>query len=183
MRLHVDGPLATGGALRLTAAQAHYLGKVMRLKPGDSLSLFNGRDGEWRATLTGLQRGAGTLAVETLTRPQTAEAGPVLVFALLKSARNALLIEKSVELGVAALQPVTTAHGQTRRINLERCRAQAIEAAEQCGRLSLPELHPLVSLPRLLADWPAERPLMFCDETGGSPALEALGAAPAAPAA
>jgi len=174
VRLFVDTPLAPGGEMNLTAAQAHYLGNVMRLKPGNSILVFNGCDGEWRATLSMLQRGAGILVIEERTRLQTSSSGPELLFAPLKTTRNAFLIEKSVELGIDALQPLTTAHGQISRVNFERFRAQAIEAAEQCGRLTVPAIHPLVSLSRLLTDWPPERPILFCDETGGPPILEAV---------
>ncbi len=174
VRLFFDTPLVADGKMNLTAAQAHYLGNVMRLKPGDSILIFNGRDGEWRATLAILRRGGGILAVEERTRLQTNPSGPILLFAPLNTGRNAFLIEKSVELGVGALQPVTTAYGQTRRVNFARFRAQAIEAAEQCGRLTVPAIQPLVSLSHLLTDWPHERPILFCDETGGPPALAAI---------
>lgn len=180
VRLFVDAPLAAGRQMPLTTTQAHYLGKVMRLKPRDSLAVFNGYDGEWRATLVALRRGAGSLVVEERTRPQALEFGPTLLFVPLKTARNAWLIEKSVELGVSALQPVTTSYGQIRHLNLDRCLAKAVEAAEQCGRLTVPGLHPLVPLPGLLADWPQARPILFCDETGGPPAFATISAAAAA---
>ena len=180
VRLFVDTPLAAGSETNLTAAQAHYFGNVMRLKPGNSILVFNGCDGEWRATIVMLQRSKGILAIEERTRRQTNPSGPMLLFAPLRTARNAFLIEKSVELGVGALQPVTTAHSQIRRVNSERFRAQTIEAVEQCGRLTVPGIHPLVSLPRLLTDWPQELPILFCDETGGSPALGAISSITAA---
>ncbi len=181
VRLFVEGPLAAAGEIGLTAAQAHYLAKVMRLKPGDSLAVFNGRDGEWRATLAEIGRADGSLEVESQTRPQTPAAGPALLFAPLKPARTALLIEKACEMGARELQPVATQHAQGKRFNLARHQAHVIEAAEQCGRLDLPILHPIASLADALGDWPAEQRLMFCDETGGPPAFSALTAAPAAP--
>ena len=174
VRLFVNTPLVRDGETDLTAAQAHYLGNVMRLKPGDSIFIFNGCDGEWRATLALLQRRGGTLVTEECIRQQTKPSGPMLLFAPLKTARNAFLIEKSVELGVGALQPVTTTHSQNHRVNFERFRAQAIEAAEQCGRLTVPAIHSLVSLSNLLTDWPQERPILFCDEVGGPSAVAAI---------
>jgi 16S rRNA (uracil1498-N3)-methyltransferase len=171
VRLYVEAPLVGGGEVLLTSAQAHYLAKVMRFKPGDTLSVFNGRDGEWRAA-QGANR--AMLTVEEQIKPQGVAVGPTLLFAPLKAARNTFLIEKSVELGVGALQPVTTQHGQIGKIHLARTHAQATEAAEQCGRLEVPLLRPLVPLSRALADWPAGRRLMFCDESGGPPALGAL---------
>ena len=180
VRLFVNTPLAAGGKTGLSEAQAHYLGKVMRVKLGDSILIFNGRDGEWRAKLITLQRSKGILLIVERTRPQSCATGPMLLFAPLKAARNAFLIEKLVELGVGALQPVTTAYSQTHRINLQRFRLQAIEASEQCGRLTVPPVHRLVPLQQLLTDWTKERPILFCDETGGQAAFAAISSAAAA---
>ena len=181
VRLFVDMPIAAGVELPLESAQSHYLGTVMRLAPGDTLFIFNGRDGEWRAAIATLRRGAGTLLPEAQEKPQRAANGPWLLFAPVKSSRTELLIEKASELGAAELWPVMTQYCQSKRVKPERYRAHAIEAAEQCGRLEVPEIQPLAALSAVLEAWPADRRLMFCDESGGPPALEALAAAPPAP--
>ncbi len=178
VRLYVDAPLAAGAELPLASAQGHYLGTVMRCKPGDMLAIFNGRDGEWRATIAEMSRDTCMLVAENQTSPQQAAPGPWLLFAPIKPARTALLIEKACELGVSEFWPVTTQHSQNKRIKLERYRAHAIEAAEQCGRLDVPPIRPLAALDEVLGDWPSARWLLFCDERGGAPVLEALRTAP-----
>ena len=180
VRLYVDAPIAAGAELPLAGAQAHYLGNVMRFKKGDALAVFNGRDGEWRAAIAEMRREVCTLLAEVQTRPQQAETGPVLLFAPLKPARSAMLIEKACELGVSEFWPVTTQHSQRRRINLGRFRAHAVEAAEQCERMDVPGILPPAALDAVLDDWPVARQLMFCDEAGGPPAFDALRAAPPA---
>lgn len=180
VRLFVDAPFAAGAELLLARAQAHYLGNVMRLKSGDRLAIFNGRDGEWRAAIAEMRRENCTLVAETETRPQQAATGPVLVFAPLKPARSAMLIEKACELGVSEFWPIFTQHSQSRRIKLDRYYAHAVEAAEQCGRMDVPPVRPLASLEKLLGAWPSARRLLFCDEAGGPPALDILRAAPPA---
>ncbi|PPR21178.1 MAG: Ribosomal RNA small subunit methyltransferase E [Alphaproteobacteria bacterium MarineAlpha10_Bin2] len=180
VRLFVDAPIAAGSEIPLAGTQAHYLCNVMRFKKGDTLAIFNGQDGEWRAAFAELQRDVCTLLVETQTRPQTAATGPVLMFAPIKPARSAMLIEKACELGVSDIWPVSTQHSQSRRINLERFRAHAVEAAEQCGRMDVPTVLPPAPLDAVLDKWPPSRRLMFCDEAGGAPALDALRAAPLA---
>ena len=162
-RLFVEAPLAAGAALSLDRAQAHYLTTVLRLKSGAAVLLFNGRDGEWSAVLTVQKRGA-LLAVGSKTREQTAAADLHYLFAPLKSARLDYMVQKAVEMGAARLQPVLTRHGQVARVNLERMRANAIEAAEQCGILSLPEIAEPVELTRLLAARDPARTIVFCDE-------------------
>lgn len=181
VRLFVDAPIAAGVEVALETAQSHYLGTVMRLAPGATLSIFNGRDGEWRAAIATLRRGAGTLLPEVQTQPQQAANGPWLLFAPVKPSRTELLIEKACELGASELWPVTTQYSQVKRVKLERYRAHAIEAAEQCGRLDVPEVHPVATLAAALEAWPADRHLMFCDESGGPPVLEALSNMPPAP--
>lgn len=184
VRLFVDAPLVAGASLPLSTAHGHYLGAVMRLSPGDTLSIFNGRDGEWRATVAALKGSACTLAPEQKIRGQQASAGPWLLFAPVKSSRTRLLIEKATELGVSKLWPVATEYSQSKRIKPERYRVLAIEAAEQCGRLEVPEVKPLSELTTALKDWPEDRRLLFCDEAGGPPlwaTLETLGNTPATP--
>lgn len=176
-RLHVPDALGAAAEVPLAPAQAHYLRDVMRLNPGDAVRLFNGRDGAWLAEIAALGKGKGTLRCTAAIAPQRPEPEIWLLFAPLKSARQDMLVEKAVELGVSVLQPVLTERTQTRRVNPERLLAQAIEAAEQCERLTLPEVRPLAELFDLLAGWPAGRTLFYGDESGGgTPALAAFSA-------
>jgi len=177
-RLHVAVPLAAGGEVALERAQAHYLTTVLRLQAGERVLLFNGRDGEWSATLEGARR-AARLRVVARTRAQTAPADLHYLFAPLKSARLDYMVQKAVEMGVSRLQPVLTRHGQVAQVNTERMRANAIEAAEQCGILSLPDIDPPAALTRAIAARDPARWLVFCDEAAevANPAA-ALGAMP-----
>src|SRR5579862_4768196 len=162
-RLFVAAPLAAGAAVPLERAQAHYLTTVLRRKTGDGVLVFNGSDGEWSAALA-VQKRAVTLVVGAKTREQTAAADLHYLFAPLKSARLDYMVQKAVEMGAARLQPVLTRHGQVARVNLERMRANAMEAAEQCGILSLPEIVAPAELFSLLAAREASRFIVFCDE-------------------
>ena len=158
-----DGALATGASVVLDAAQASYLGTVLRLAAGDPVLVFNGRDGEWRARLAGGKRKL-SLTVGEQSRPQTAPLDLHYLFAPLKHARLDYMAQKAVEMGASRLQPVITRHGQVARVNLERMRANAIEAAEQCGILTLPEICAPLPLDRAVAARAPERLLVFCDE-------------------
>lgn len=179
VRLFVAADLAAGAEVTLLPEQAHYLFTVMRLKAGDQIALFNGRDGEWRARLTPQGRRGGAALIEAQTRAQDRLADLWLLFAPIKRARIDLMAEKAAEMGVAAMRPVLTRHTHVERVNMERLRAHAIEAAEQCGLLTVPRLDAPVRLDPLLDGWPAERRLMFCDEAGGvPPAAAALAAEP-----
>jgi 16S rRNA (uracil1498-N3)-methyltransferase len=162
-RLFVDAPLAAGGEVVLERSQAHYLSHVLRLKPGERVLVFNGRDGEWSASLEPDGRSA-RLAVAAKVREQTYAANLHYLFAPLKSARLDYMVQKAVEMGVSRLVPVLTRHGQVTRVNLDRMRANAVEAAEQCGILGLPEIAPPVALARYLAERDPARWLVFCDE-------------------
>ena len=162
-RLFLEAPLAAGAQLSLNPAQAHYLTTVLRRKPGDGVLVFNGRDGEWSAALA-MQKRAATLVVDAKTRDQTAPADLHYLFAPLKSARLDYMVQKAVEMGASRLLPVLTRHGQVARVNLERMRANAIEAAEQCGILSLPDIAEPAELTRLLATRDPARTIVFCDE-------------------
>jgi 16S rRNA (uracil1498-N3)-methyltransferase len=162
-RLYVDAPLATGAAVALDGAQANYLGNVLRLKAGDPVLVFNGRDGEWRARLAGAKRKL-SLTIEEHTREQTPALDLHYLFAPLKHARLDYMVQKAVEMGAARLQPVLTRHAQVARVNLERMRANAIEAAEQCGILTLPEVCAPLPLARAIAARASERLWVFCDE-------------------
>ncbi|HLI12998.1 MAG TPA: 16S rRNA (uracil(1498)-N(3))-methyltransferase [Alphaproteobacteria bacterium] len=173
IRLFVDQALAPGVAVGLGAEQAHYLRSVMRLSAGAPLLLFNGRDGEWRARLDGLGKGWASCAVESRTRIQDRGPDLWLVFAPIKRARIDFVAEKATELGVSGLWPVFTRWTAVGRVNVERLRANAIEAAEQCGRLSVPEIFPAATLDEMLARWPAERRVLLCDETGTAASITA----------
>jgi 16S rRNA (uracil1498-N3)-methyltransferase len=181
-RLYVEATLEAGATVALERAQAHYLGTVLRLRAGDHLLVFNGRDGEWSATIGGERRPAALLRVGARTRDQTLAADLHYLFAPLKAARLDYMTQKAVEMGAALLQPVLTRHGQVTRVNIERMRANAIEAAEQCGTLSLPAITPPIELGRLLAERDAARWLVFCDEDAElvNPAA-ALSAVPPSP--
>ena len=161
-RLYVEADLKAGATVTLEAPQAHYLRTVLRLKEGDAVLAFNGRDGEWRATLAAGKRGA--LKLEAQARPQTAPLDLHYLFAPLKHERLDYMVQKAVELGVSHLMPVLTHHTQVARVNLSRMRANAREAAEQCGILSLPEIVEPLTLARALAKRKPERLLVFCDE-------------------
>ena len=136
IRLHVAATLAAGDAIAATAAQAHYLGTVMRRGPGDTVLLFNGRDGEFSARIETIRRDRASFRVEHRTRSQSAEPDLWLAFALLKRDATDLVVQKATELGVAALQPVITERSNTHRMNPDRLTAIAIEAAEQSERLT-----------------------------------------------
>lgn len=173
VRLFVDEALAADRELLLSGKPAHYLMHVMRRAVGDLLHLFNGRDGEWRGCLIAAGRNDCRVQVQTLSRPQQAEPGPWLAFAPLKKDAQDTLVAQATELGIERLLPVLTCHTSVGRVNGERLRAQVIEAAEQCGRLTIPSVGQPLSLPELLAEWPVERSLLFADERGGgSPMTE-----------
>ena len=182
LRLFVEFPLSPGVGVALAPAQAHYLGAVMRRGPGDGLLLFNGRDGEWRAEISDLKRRSrASVVVTEQTRGQAAEPDLWLLFAPVKRTPVDLIARCATELGVSALMPVITQRTDAKRLNLERLRANAVEAAEQCGRLTVPDCAAPSALARRLADWPAERRLLLCDESGGVPVAEALGGAAPGP--
>jgi len=175
IRLYVDQPLAAGPALAVAPEQAHYLTTVMRLKAGDELALFNGRDGEWRARIAAAGKRGCQLEVLARTRPPALGPDLDLVVALVKRARLETIVEKAAELGARRVRLAITERTNAERTNVGRLSAIATEAAEQTGRLDVPEVIEPAKLDRLLADWPAERRLMFCDEAGEAPpALEAL---------
>jgi 16S rRNA (uracil1498-N3)-methyltransferase len=163
-RLYVEAQLAGGQTLALDPAQANYLRNVLRLKAGAPVLVFNGREGEWRATLIDSGKRALALAVSEQTRAQTRPLDLHYLFAPLKHARLDYMVQKAVEMGASRLQPVLTRHTQVTRVNLDRMRANAVEAAEQCGILTLPEIAAPVSLEDMLAKRKAERLLVFCDE-------------------
>jgi 16S rRNA (uracil1498-N3)-methyltransferase len=183
-RLFVDAGLGGGQTVEPSAAPAHYLRHVLRLKVGDIVRLFNGRDGEWKASVAALTKRSLTLALQEQTRAQQAEPDLWLCCAPIKKAHFDYMIEKATELGVAAIQPILTARTQIREVNAERCRVLAIEAAEQSERLTIPEIRKPVALAELAASWPAARRLIVCAEWGEAmPVGQALPVAAASSAA
>jgi len=165
VRLFTDQPLRADAGLDLPPAQAHYLANVMRRAPGDDLLLFNGRDGEWRARVQEIGKKRARAVVVAQTRQQMRGCDLHLLFAPLKRARIDYLAQKATEMGADVLQPVMTGRTQVERVNLQRLHANCIEAAEQCNLLSVPKVHAPLTLEAVLADWPAERSILFCDET------------------
>lgn len=163
-RLCVTDDLGPGATLEPTREQANYLLNVLRLADGDAIHVFNGRDGEWRASLSRRGRRDAVLVTERQTRPQSAGPDIHYLFAPLKRTRLDYMVQKATELGVSRLVPVITRRTIAERVNLERMRANAIEAAEQCGILRIPEVADPVPLPRLFDAWEANRRLVFCDE-------------------
>jgi 16S rRNA (uracil1498-N3)-methyltransferase len=173
-RLYVTARLSPGGMFEMEAGQAHYLRSVLRLGAGAAVAAFNETDGEWLCRIAKISKDAIWLTIEHRSRPPGDEADLWLLFAPIKRARLDWLVEKATELGVSALLPVWTARTQTERINLDRLRVRAIEAAEQSERLSVPELRAPERLARVLATWSGERRLIVCDESGsGEPLCEA----------
>lgn len=155
----------------LGSAQSHYLGNVLRLATDDEILVFNGHDGEWRARIVSAKRGAYQAKLLEATRPQPPQTNIEYLFAPLKQARLDYVVQKAVELGASRLKPVITARTVAPRIKRERVRANAIEAAEQCGILFIPEIDEPEKLPVVLQSWKEETALIFCDEsaTGISP--------------
>jgi 16S rRNA (uracil1498-N3)-methyltransferase len=162
-RLYVEAPLEGGALVALAPAQQHYLTHVLRLKAGGRVLAFNGRDGEWQGDLEPGKRTAA-LRIGARTRAQTAAADLHYLFAPLKAARLDYMVQKAVEMGASRLQPVLTRHSQVARVNVARMRANAIEAAEQCGILTVPQIDDADALPRVLATREGGRYLVFCDE-------------------
>jgi 16S rRNA (uracil1498-N3)-methyltransferase len=182
-RLYVEESLTAGKAITLGKKPAHYLRNVLRLKPDDTVLLFNGRDGEWQASLATVSK-AVKLAVQGQVRAQTLAADLHYLFAPLKHERLDYMVQKAVEMGVSRLQPVMTRHAQVSRVNLERMRANAIEAAEQCGVLVIPEIAAPVTFARMIGARKPDRLLVFCDEDADvSNPIAALNAARTAPSA
>jgi 16S rRNA (uracil1498-N3)-methyltransferase len=173
-RLFVDAPLNAGARVTPAPPAQNYLVNVLRLRAGEAILLFNGRDGEWRARLETPTRKTVALVVEERVRAQTAPGDLDYVFAPLKQARLDYMAQKATEMGAARLLPVLTRRTQVRRVNTERLRANAIEAAEQCGLLTIPEVAEAQDLDSYLAALPPERLLVFCDED--APVADAIDA-------
>jgi len=181
IRLFVPDPLSPGARLSLAQDQAHYLTTVMRRAVGEPVLLFNGRDGEWSAVMAEAAKRRCVLAVEDQLRPQAIGPDLDLVVALVKRARLEIIVEKATELGARRIRLVITRHTNADHTNLGRLQAIAVEAAEQTGRLEVPEVVAPAPLERLLDGWDAGRALVFCDEAGDArPLIQAAAPAPAA---
>ena len=165
IRLFVEDALTWGGSVGLTAEQSHYAANVMRHSAGDHIAVFNGRDGEWDAEISSIGRRRCELRIDRCLRVQTSGPDLWLMFAPIKRAKIDFVAAKATELGVSALWPVLTARTEARRVNSGRLRANAIEAAEQCGRMDVPEILPVDELDHALSQWPPERRLLVCDPT------------------
>jgi 16S rRNA (uracil1498-N3)-methyltransferase len=163
-RLFVAAPLAAGVTIALNAAQIHYLATVLRMVPGDSVLVFNGEDGEWKAALGKVGKRHAVLVVETRRRLQPEPGKLHYLFSPLKRARLDYMVQKAVEMGVAKLHPVIMRHTQAERVNLGRMRANAIEAAEQCGILTVPQIAAPVDFAAAIAALDPAFHLVFCDE-------------------
>jgi 16S rRNA (uracil1498-N3)-methyltransferase len=178
-RLFVDAPLGAGQTVALERDQSNYLGNVLRIAAGAAVLVFNGRDGEWQAAIEGRKR-PDQLVILAQTRPQDRLPDLTYAFAPLKHARLDYVVQKAVEMGASTLQPVLTRHTQVSRMNGERMRANVIEAAEQCGILSLAEIADPVPFERFLAQREPQRLLVFCDEAAKlADPLQALQGGPA----
>jgi len=181
IRLHIPQPLSAGAALAPTLDQSRYLTQVMRLKAGDPLLVFNGAEGEWRCVVAEVLKKGVVLRAEEKVRDQITPPDVHLLIATVKKSALEFAVEKATELGAARIGLVLTARTQPHHVRMDRLAAIAEESAEQTGRLDVP----VVEAPRKLADvldgWDGARRMMFCDETGGEPALTALAAAGAGP--
>jgi 16S rRNA (uracil1498-N3)-methyltransferase len=177
-RLFVPDELAAGRQVEPDKAQSHYLANVLRLAEGAELLLFNGRDGEWLARLDEKSKKTVRLVCVEEARPQPPPSDLHYCFAPLKVGRLDYLIQKAVEMGAGVLQPVITQHTQMQKIGTDRIASNAVEAAEQCGVLAIPEVRESLKLDRLLSEWDGDRRLIFCDEDASTnnplPALNAI---------
>ncbi|NVO26534.1 16S rRNA (uracil(1498)-N(3))-methyltransferase [Donghicola sp. C2-DW-16] len=171
IRLYVEQPLGQGQSIPLSREQAHYLFGVMRLMVGAHVLLFDGQNGEWLAEVTDAGKRGGELACIEQTKPLQMPPDLWLLFAPIKKARTDFIVEKAAEMGAARIIPVQTDFTNSERIRQDRLQAHAVEAAEQCGGTFVPVVEDLHKLDRLLADWPADRQLMFCDEARVGEAL------------
>ncbi len=182
LRLFVRAPLAPGAHVMVEGGQAHYLLHVMRVQRGDRVSLFNGRNGEWLTRVIETAKRTCTLECDDQIEPQVEVPDLWLVFAPIKKAPADYLAQKATELGVRVLQPVMTRRTIVSRVNIERMRANAIEAAEQSGRVSVPDVREPLSFDRLLSQWSPGRRILFCDEAGEAASIgEVLATAPDGP--
>lgn len=169
IRLYIDHPMAAGQPVPLGAAQAHYLSGVMRLRQGEVISVFNGRDGEWKARIEQANKRGGSLYIVEQTGPQRDPPDLWLLFAPIKKARTDFIVEKAAEMGAAHIHPVQTDFTNSERIRQDRLQAHATEAAEQCGGTFVPSIGDLTPLSRLLSEWDETRRILWADEALAGP--------------
>ena len=181
IRLYVDHPLGAEQLVRLSRDQAHYLFNVMRQGPGAFVHLFNGADGEWSAKVADATKRGGTLRCVAQSAPHRPPPDLWLLFAPIKKSRTDFIVEKATELGVARILPVQTDFTNAERIRRDRLQAHAVEAAEQSGGTTVPEVAELRKLSAMLGDWPEDRHLLFCDEAMADERPAALNALPSGP--
>jgi 16S rRNA (uracil1498-N3)-methyltransferase len=182
IRLFIPHDLAAGAELALERDQSHYLASVMRQGVGDEVALFNGRDGEWLSSITAVTKRAVALRAERQTRQQTMGSDLDLIVAVVKRGRVETIVEKAAELGARRVRLVVTERTNAERARVERLTAIATEAAEQTGRLDVPQVSEPAKLGKLIDAWEAGRKLLFCDEAGDAkPVLEALSGQSAGP--
>lgn len=165
VRLHITGPLTAAQCVELSKDQGHYLSGVMRLSAGDTLTVFDGASGAFRATINAASKRGGELQIGAQVAPQRDPPDVWLLFAPIKKARTDFIVEKATELGAARICPVSTAYTNSERIRQDRLQAHALEAAEQCGGTFVPPVDDIIPLTKLLANWSEGRALIFCDET------------------
>jgi 16S rRNA (uracil1498-N3)-methyltransferase len=165
-RLFIDQPFSANRSISFSEAQAHYLKNVLRMSLGDPVHLFNGRDGEWRSVIDRMSRRRCSAVLEEQVFEQKHEPNLWLIFAPVKRTRIDFIAAKATELGVARILPVFTEFTDVSRVNTQRLRANAIEAAEQCGRLSVPKVNEPENLTSIIESWLGDRTLLYCDETG-----------------
>jgi 16S rRNA (uracil1498-N3)-methyltransferase len=177
-RLHVTADLASDGTVDLDREQSHYLANVLRMREGAELLVFNGRDGEWLVRVALVSKKAVRLSLEGQARPQTPLPDFIYAFAPIKAGRLDYMVQKAVEMGAGIIQPVITRHTQLTKVGVERLQANAVEAAEQCGILAIPQVRETVKFDAFLAAWEPDRQLIFCDEASETnnprAALEAI---------
>ncbi|KAJ54052.1 16S rRNA methyltransferase [Actibacterium mucosum KCTC 23349] len=164
VRLYVEHPLGLGQSVPLSREQAHYLFGVMRMNEGGEVALFDGKSGEWRAEVAEAGKRSGRLVCADQTKPQMDPPDLWLLFAPIKKARTDFIVEKAAEMGAARICPVQTKFTNAERIRRDRLQSHAVEAAEQCGGTFVPEVADMARLDKVLAEWPQDRQLMFCDE-------------------
>ena len=181
IRLHISQPLFPGATLAPTLDQSRYLTQVMRLKAGDDLLVFNGKDGEWRCAVSEVLKKGVLLRAEERVREQVSPPDVHLLLAMIKKGAVEFAVEKATELGAARIGLVQTARTQSHHIRQDRLEAIAEESAEQTGRMDVPAIDAAHRLDALLDGWDGSRRLMFCDETGGPPAIPTLRAAGSGP--
>lgn len=171
-RLYIKQDFSPGVVHLVDGSQGHYLVNVLRIKLGEYISLFNGREGEWLAEITKIGKGKAMITLREKLADQTSVPDLWYLFAPVKKARLDYMMQKATELGVSLIRPILTKHTNLERLKRDKLIANLIEAAEQCGRMSVPELDEMISLEELLKKWPEDRTLIFCDEAGEAKQLK-----------